>query len=140
MEAKKYNVLFICSGNSARSIIAETIANQLGRERLRAFSAGSQPTGSVHPMALRVLGNIGLPAEGLRSKSWNEFAEPGAPEMDLVITVCDRAAEEHCPVWPGHPLTARWSVPDPAQVEGTAQEVEDAFRKALFVPRGDRCW
>jgi arsenate reductase len=133
MDGKKYNILFICTGNSARSIIAESLARQLGHDRLQAFSAGSQPKGEVHPMALQVLRGIGLPTEGLRSKSWEEFAAPEAPVMDLIITVCDRAANEHCPAWPGHPLTARWSVVDPAEATGTPKDIDDAFRRALFV-------
>lgn len=128
-----FNVLFICSGNSARSIIAEALANSLGHGRLRAFSAGSQPMGVVHPMALAALEDAGLPTAGLRSKSWDEFSGPDAPHMDLVITVCDRAAQESCPTWPGHPLTARWSVEDPAAAPGNAQEQRRAFGHAMHV-------
>lgn len=129
----RYNVLFLCTGNSARSIMAEAIANQLGRDRFAAYSAGSRPRGEVHPMALDLLGSAGLATEGLHSKSWHEFAEPGAPEMDFIITVCDRAAGETCPAWPGHPLTAHWNVPDPASETGTADQVRKAFQLALQV-------
>lgn len=128
-----YNVLFVCTGNSARSLMGETLANQLGRNRLRAYSAGSDPAGEVHPMAIQVLTDAGLPTDGLRSKSWNEFASPGAAEMDLIITVCDRAAGEVCPAWPGHPVTAHWSVPDPVNATGTMDEVHKAFSNVLFV-------
>lgn len=129
----RYKILFLCTGNSARSIMAEAIANQLGRDRFVAYSAGSRPRGEVHPMALDLLGSAGLATEGLRSKGWHEFAEPGAPEMDFIITVCDRAAGETCPAWPGHPLTAHWNVPDPASETGTADQVRKAFQLALQV-------
>jgi len=128
-----YNVLFLCTGNSARSIMAEVLANQLGHGRFTAYSAGSSPRGQVNPMALQVLQDAGFSTEGLRSKPWDEFAQPGAPEMDLVITVCDRAAGESCPVWPGHPVTAHWGVPDPAAATGNAEEIHKAFTQALMV-------
>ncbi|MBB6599191.1 arsenate reductase ArsC [Luteimonas sp. MC1825] len=127
----RYNILFVCTGNSARSIMAEAVANRLGGERMRAFSAGSHPQGHVHRGALQVLDAAGLATSGLRSKSWEEFAAADAPVMDLVITVCDRAAAEACPHWPGHPVTAHWSVPDPAAVEGSPEQVERAFSLAL---------
>jgi arsenate reductase len=127
----KFNVLFLCTGNSARSIMAETISNQLGRGRLHAFSAGSRPTGQVHPMALSVLQDIGFPTTQLQSKSWSEFAASDAPEMDFIITLCDRAAGEPCPVWPGHPITAHWNVPDPASETGDAEQSRKAFQLAL---------
>ena len=122
-----YNVLFLCTGNSARSIIAEVLLNHWGRGRFRGFSAGSVPKGRVHPMALQILTSLHLPTAGLRSKSWNEFARPDAPRMDFVFTVCDQAASEVCPVWPGQPIVAHWGVPDPAAVEGS-----DAVRMAAF--------
>lgn len=117
-----YNVLFLCTGNSARSIIAEALLNRLGQNRFRAFSAGGHPSGQLHPLALRILRERGLPTTGLRSKSWNEFAGPQAPVMDFVFTVCDKAATEDCPEWPGQPVTARWGVEDPVAVEGTEPE------------------
>jgi len=122
-----YNVLFLCTGNSARSIIAEALLNRFGEGRFRAFSAGSHPKGQVHPLALRLLHERGLPTDGLRSKSWNEFAVAGSPSMDLVVTVCDNAAGEVCPIWPGQPITAHWSFQDPAAVEGTEPERLRAF-------------
>jgi arsenate reductase len=125
------NVLFLCTGNSARSIIAEAILAHRSRGRARALSAGSHPRGAVHPLALDVLRRRGVPADGLRSKSWNEFAAPGAPTLSVVITVCDRAAGELCPIWPGHPATAHWSLPDPAAVEGTADERGRAFEQTF---------
>lgn len=128
MTEKTYNVLFVCTGNSARSIIAEALMNACGRGRLRAFSAGSHPTGEVHPMALRELRSLHLPVEGLRSKGWQEFATPGAPRMDFVFTVCDRAAGEACPVWPGQPVTAHWGMPDPAAVAGSEEVRAKAFK------------
>jgi arsenate reductase len=128
-----YNVLFLCTGNSARSIMAEAILNQKGRPNFAAYSAGSHPTGTVRPEALRQLETARLPTIGLRSKSWNEFAHPGAPNLDFVFTVCDNAANEVCPVWPGQPMTAHWGVPDPAAVEGTREQVEKAFRDAFFL-------
>ncbi|MFE0500050.1 arsenate reductase ArsC [Lysobacter soli] len=129
----RYNVLFVCTGNSARSQIAEALGNSLGKRRIRAFSAGSHPAGRVQPMALQVLSDAGLDVSTLRSKSWAEFAQPGAPEMDLVITVCDRAAGESCPVWPGQPITAHWSIPDPVAVTGTPEQVQKAFSNTLHV-------
>jgi protein-tyrosine-phosphatase len=126
-----YNVLFLCTGNSARSILAEALLDHWGKGRFRAFSAGSFPKGTVHPMALDQLGAAGLPVTGLRSKSRNEFAEPGAPVMDFVFTVCDQAAAEVCPVWPGQPMTAHWGVPDPAAVEGPEPARRQAFRTAF---------
>ncbi len=126
-----YNVLFLCTGNSARSILAEAFLNAEGRGRFRAFSAGSFPKGAVNPHAIALLKQIGLPADGLRSKSWDEFAVAGAPQMDFVFTVCDQAAGETCPVWPGQPVTAHWGIPDPAAVEGSDAEKMQAFREAL---------
>ncbi len=122
MAQRIYNVLFLCTGNSARSIVAEALLNRLGQERFRAFSAGSHPKGEVHPLALRVLRERGFPIEGLRSKSWDEFERDGAPAMDFIFTVCDKAAGEACPVWPGKPMTAHWGVADPAAAEGTELE------------------
>jgi arsenate reductase (thioredoxin) len=126
-----YNVLFLCTGNSARSILAEALINHWGRGRFRGMSAGSYPKGSVHPLAIRLLKHLKFPTEGLRSKSWDEFAVPGAPVMDFVFTVCDNAAREVCPVWPGQPMTGHWGVPDPAAVEGTELEKMNAFRGAF---------
>jgi len=128
-----FNVLFLCTGNSARSIMAEAILNQKGRPNFTAYSAGSHPTGHVHPEALRQISGADMPTDGLRSKSWDEFAKPGAPKMHFVFTVCDGAASEVCPVWPGHPLTARWGVPDPAAVVGTREQVERAFFEAFTI-------
>ena len=119
---KTHNVLFLCTGNSARSILAEMILNREGAGRFRAFSAGSYPKGTVHPAALDLLDELKMPTEGLRSKSWDEFAKPGAPPLDLVFTVCDNAAGEVCPTWPGQPMTAHWGIEDPATVEGEGQE------------------
>jgi arsenate reductase len=127
----RYNVLFLCTGNSARSIMAEAILNQKGRPNFRAYSAGSRPSGKVRPEALKQLQLAHLPTDGLRSKDWNEFAKPGAPQMDFVFTVCDNAAKEACPVWPGQPMTAHWGVPDSAAIEGTTEEIERAFRDAF---------
>ena len=129
--SRRYNVLFLCTGNSARSILAEALMNHWGSGRFRGFSAGSFPKGAVHPLALELLRRLGLPSESFRSKSWNEFAEPGAPPMDFVITVCDQAAGETCPVWPGHPVVAHWGVPDPAAVTGSEKERQQAFGDAL---------
>lgn len=127
-----YNCLFLCTGNSARSIFGEAILNHRGAPQFRGYSAGSHPAGRVNPFALRQLTAAKMPTEGLRSKSWEEFAKPGAPRMDFVFTVCDSAANETCPVWPGQPITAHWSVPDPAAMEGTPEEIERAFRDAFF--------
>jgi arsenate reductase (thioredoxin) len=130
-----YNVLFLCTGNSARSIMAEAAMNHraIGGGRFRAFSAGSHPKGDVHPLAINLLEAHRIPTQGLRSKTWDEFAEPGAPSLDFVITVCDNAAAEQCPYWPGHPATAHWGVPDPAAVEGTDEEKRQAFADAFMV-------
>jgi protein-tyrosine-phosphatase len=125
-----YNVLFLCTGNSARSILAECILNREGNGRFKAFSAGSFPKGQVHPFALDLLKKMNYPTAGLRSKSWDEFAEAGAPHMDFVFTVCDNAASEVCPIWPGQPMTAHWGVPDPAAAEGTEAERRLAFAEA----------
>lgn len=129
MTDKIFNVLYLCTGNSARSILGEAVMNHLGEGRVRAFSAGSQPKGDVHPMALEVLSSFGFPSEGFRSKSWTEFSQPGSPEFDFIFTVCDNAAGESCPVWPGKPITAHWGVEDPAAVEGEGQR--QAFIDAL---------
>ena len=128
-----YNVLFLCTGNSARSIFGEAILNYKGRGNFTAYSAGSFPKGAVHPMALKQLELSRLPTTGLRSKSWDEFAKPGAPKLDFVFTVCDNAAREACPVWPGQPITGHWGIPDPAAVEGTPEEIERAFRDAYMI-------
>ena len=128
-----YNVLFLCSGNSARSIMAEAILNQRGQGRFTAYSAGSHPSGQPRPEALRQIESAGMPTTGLRSKSWDEFAAPGAPKMDFVFTVCDNAAKEVCPFWPGQPMTAHWGIPDPAAVKGTPEEITRAFRDAFVV-------
>ena len=127
----QYNVLFLCTGNSARSIMAEAILNRKGAPRFAAFSAGSHPKGAVHPGALNQLREAGLSVDGLRSKGWEEFAQPGALSLDFVFTVCDNAAKETCPIWPGQPMTAHWGVPDPAAVSGTPLEVARAFREAF---------
>jgi protein-tyrosine-phosphatase len=131
MPDRIYNVLFLCTGNSARSVLAESILQKDGAGRFRAFSAGSQPKGQVNPFALKVLRSLDYPADGFRSKSWLEFAESNAPRMDFVFTVCDSAAGEACPVWPGHPMTAHWGVEDPAAVEGTDLAKEAAFVAAF---------
>ena len=128
-----YNVLFLCTGNSARSIMAEAILNRKGRPTFAAYSAGSHPAGRVRPEALKQIEMADLSTEGLRSKSWDEFAKPGAPQMNFVFTVCDNAAKEICPIWPGQPMTAHWGVPDPAAVAGTPEEIERAFRDAFMI-------
>lgn len=131
MPEKVYNVLFLCTGNSARSILAESLIDHWGRGRFRGFSAGSHPKGQVHPIALKLLRNLKLRADGMRSKSWDEFAAPGSPPLDFVFTVCDNAAGEVCPYWPGQPMTAHWGVPDPAAVTGDDKEKWLAFRAAF---------
>ena len=128
-----YNVLFLCTGNSARSIMAEAILNFKGKPHFTAYSAGSHPSGTVRPEALRELDMAHIPTEGLRSKAWNEFSRPGSPRLDFVFTVCDNAAKEVCPVWPGQPMSAHWGVPDPAAVRGSRAEVERAFREAFVI-------
>jgi arsenate reductase len=135
MEEKLYNVLFLCTGNSARSILAEGIMNHLGRGRFKAWSAGSHPAGKVNPIALSVLESYHMPTDGFRSKSWDEFAKPDAPVMDFVLTVCDNAAGEVCPVWPGQPMTAHWGVPDPAAVEGPEDKKLRAFTDTALILR-----
>lgn len=127
---KTYNVLFLCTGNSARSIMAEAILNKKGKPTFTAYSAGSRPTGSVRPEALHQLEVAHLPTQGLRSKDWSEFVRAGAPQLDFVFTICDNAAKEVCPIWPGQPMTAHWGVPDPASVAGTPEQIERAFRDA----------
>jgi arsenate reductase (thioredoxin) len=131
MADRVFNVLFLCTGNSARSILAESILRKDGAGRFNTFSAGSQPKGAVNPFALKVLESLDYPTDGMRSKSWEEFAAPGAPEMDFVFTVCDNAAGETCPVWPGQPMTAHWGIEDPAAVEGTPVQREAAFVTAF---------
>lgn len=128
-----YNVLFLCTGNSARSIMAEAIMNRKGYPHFTAYSAGSHATGRVHPQALRQLEIAKLPTDRARSKNWDEFAKPGAPELHFVFTVCDNAAKEVCPIWPGQPMTAHWGVPDPAAVAGTPEQIEKAFREAFMI-------
>lgn len=135
MTDRIYNVLFLCTGNSARSILAEALLGTLGKDRFRAFSAGSHPSGRVQPMAAELAQSLGYPAERMRSKSWDEFAQPGAPEMDMVITVCDSAAGEACPVWLGHPALAHWGVPDPVAVEGDEDKRRHAFMDAFATLR-----
>ena len=127
MREQLYNVLFLCTHNSARSVMAECILNRLGQRRFKAFSAGSQPSGQIHPMALALLKKLNYDTSGLRSKSWNEFTGPDAPQLDFVFTVCDDAAEEVCPVWPGQPMTAHWGLPDPSRATGTEAERAYAF-------------
>lgn len=129
MPDKVHNVLFLCTGNSARSILGEAVMNKLGKGRFKAWSAGSFPKGEVHPMALSVLNGMGFDITGMRSKSWNEFSEPGAPKFDFIFTVCDNAAGETCPVWIGHLMTAHWGIEDPAAIEGEGQR--EAFMQAL---------
>ena len=126
----KYNVLFLCTGNSARSILAEAAMNRWGAQEFKAYSAGSHPKGRVHPLALELLDGLQLPTAGMRSKSWDEFAAPNAPQLDFVFTVCDNAAGEVFPIWPGHPMTAHWGIEDPAAVEGTVEQQRAAFAKA----------
>lgn len=128
---RPYNALFLCTGNSARSILSEVLLNVRGGGRFRAYSAGSHPTGRVNPFAIELLRTMGMPTDGLRSKSWDEFAAPGAPELDFVFTVCGNAAGETCPYWPGRPVTAHWGVPDPAAVEGSDADKAAAFRAAF---------
>ena len=135
MSARIYNVLFLCTGNSARSVLAEAQLNVLGRGRFKAWSAGSFPTGRVHPLTLQLLESMSLPASELRSKSWDEFASADAPVMDFVFTVCDQAAGEACPLWPGHPVTAHWGVPDPAAATGSDEVRRHAFRDAAATLR-----
>jgi arsenate reductase len=130
---KLYNVLFLCTGKSARSIMAETIMNSKGQPNFVAYSAGSHPSGGVRPETLRQLETANLPTSGLRSKGWDEFSRPDSPKMDFVFTVCDNAANEVCPIWPGQPMTAHWGVPDPAAAQGTGEEVKQAFREAFFM-------
>jgi protein-tyrosine-phosphatase len=127
---RPFNVLFLCTGNSARSIMAEAILNRLGADTFRAFSAGSQPKGRVHPETIRLLQSLDYDTSGSRSKSWSEFADPGAPVLDFVFTVCDNAAGEACPLWPGQPMTAHWGIPDPAEAAGTPAEIALAFKEA----------
>jgi len=130
---KTYNVLFLCTGNSVRSILAEVLINRWGQGKFKGYSAGSHPKGEVHPLALELLRARGLPTDGLRSKSWDEFAQPGAPNLDFVFTVCDNAAGEVCPYWPGQPMTGHWGVEDPAAVEGSGAEKRSAFLRACSV-------
>jgi arsenate reductase len=131
MSDNSLNILFLCAGNSARSIFAEALINYWGRGKFKGYSAGSHPKGSVHPMALQLLDKLNFSTEGLHSKSWDDFAEPDSPVMDFVFTVCDKAAAEQCPVWPGQPMTAHWGVPDPVAVNGDEQEIMMAFRQAF---------
>jgi arsenate reductase (thioredoxin) len=128
--AEPFNVLFLCTGNSARSIMAEAILNRLGGGKFHAYSAGSHPKGKVHPETIKLLQSLGFDTSGFRSKSWSEFADPGAPLLDFVFTVCDNAAGEACPVWPGQPMTAHWGLPDPAEAKGNAAEIALAFKEA----------
>lgn len=132
MSDHTYNVLFLCTGNSARSILAEALLNALGKGAFRAYSAGNHPKGEVHPLALEQVERAGFSSQGCRSKSWDEFAAPDAPRMDFVFTVCDNAANEVCPAWPGRPVTAHWGIPDPAAVEGPVEEQRKAFLKAFL--------
>jgi arsenate reductase len=131
--AEHYDVLFLCTGNSARSILAEAILNHKGKGRFTGYSAGSHPAGKVRPEALQQIESAGLPAANLRSKSWDEFSAPGAPKLDFVFTVCDNAAQEECPYWPGQPMTAHWGIPDPAAVKGTPEEIARAFHDTFTV-------
>lgn len=132
-DRKHYNVLFLCTGNSARSILAEAVLNRKARGQTTAYSAGSHPTGTVRPEALAQLERAGIATDGLRSKSWDEFATPDAPLIDFIFTVCDNAANEVCPIWPGHPMTAHWGIPDPAAVQGTPAEIDRAFCNAFSI-------
>lgn len=127
-----YNVLFLCTGNSARSILGEAILNRIGKGKFTAYSAGSMPKGQVNPHAIALLKRLDYPTDGLRSKSWDEFAKPDAPKMDFVFTVCDNAASEPCPVWPGQPMTAHWGIPDPAEATGSDEDIAKAFRDAYL--------
>jgi len=131
MSDRVYNVLFLCTGNSARSILGEALLNHVGQGRFKAYSAGSTPKGAVHPMTLETLERVGIPTAGLRSKAWDEFAGPDAPRMDFIFTVCDNAAGETCPIWPGQPMTAHWGIEDPAAVQGTEFKQRAAFEDAL---------
>jgi arsenate reductase (thioredoxin) len=133
MDNDPYNVLFLCTGNSARSIMAEAILNHKAKGRFTAYSAGSHPSGKVRPEALKQLELAGISTDGLRSKSWDEFAAPDAPPVHFIFTVCDNAANEVCPIWPGHPMTAHWGIPDPAAVQGTPEEIARAFRDAFSI-------
>ena len=135
MADRPYNVLFLCTGNSARSIIAEAVLNKFGAGKFRAFSAGSQPKGRVNPHTIELLNGLGYDTSAFRSKSWNEFARPGAPPLDFVFTVCDNAAGEACPVWPGQPMTAHWGIPDPVEATGSAAEIALAFKDAYRMLR-----
>lgn len=130
--SRHYNVLFLCTGNSARSIMAEAILNAKGGPNFTAYSAGSHPAGKVHPAALKELESAGIPTQGLRSKSWDEFEESGSPSLDFIFTVCDNAGKEVCPVWPGHPMTAHWGIPDPAAVRTSPEATQEAFRASFF--------
>ena len=133
MTERRFNVIFLCTGNSARSIMAEAILNHQGFQHFTAYSAGSNPSGRVHPEALKQIQSARMPTDRLRSKNWDEFAKADAPKMDFVFTVCDRAANEACPVWPGRPLTGRWSAPDPAAIVGTKEQIERAFLEAFSI-------
>lgn len=135
MSDRPFNVLFLCTGNTARSILAEALLNHIGKGKFRAFSAGSQPKGTVNPFAIKVLQKFEIPTDSLRSKSWNEFAAPDAPKMDFIFTVCDNAAGESCPIWPGHPTSAHWGIEDPAAVDGTDLQKEAAFVAAYHYMR-----
>ncbi len=135
MADRLFNVLFLCTHNSARSVMAEALLNTIGRERFHAFSAGSMPSGRVNPFAIEMAKTIGYPTGDIRSKSWDDFAKPGAPHMDIIITVCDNAAGEVCPVWPGHPATAHWGFPDPSTVEGGDDEKRHAFDQVFHAIR-----
>ena len=136
VDNKLYNVLFLCTGNSARSVLAEALLNHLGKTRFKAYSAGSQPKGQVHPAAIKVLQEKGISTDHFRSKSWDEFAVDSAPNMDVVVTVCDNAAAEVCPVWPAHPIVAHWSILDPAAVRGSEDNVHNAFQQAYATISG----